>query len=90
MNIAGIWCPESSAVSPGFDVARPGLGLMVGPAAQVLQDQRYLLVVEGAMFDVANAAALTNPQLLQSAYGLYSYIWFDAVKIMVDGDMQAL
>ena len=77
MNIAGKWCAEPAALPKGFDVERPGLGLMLTPHARVFEDARYLLVIEGEAFDIDLRDALADPLLLQSAYGLFTYVWFD-------------
>src|SRR5206468_6497094 len=61
-------------------IDRPGLGLMLAPEARVFQDERYLLVIEGEMFDVSPQAALADPGRLQTAYGLYTYVWFDGLE----------
>jgi len=77
MNIAGKWSADPAALAKGFDLERPGLGLMLTPHARVFQDARYLLVIEGETFDINPQDALADPRRLQSAYGLFTYVWFD-------------
>ena len=81
MNIAGRWCADPAALAKGFDLERPGLGLMLTPHARVFQDARYLLVIEGETFDVNLQNALADPRQLQSAYGLFTYVWFDCHQL---------
>ena len=81
MNIGGKWCAEAPALPKGFDIERPGLGLMLTPHARVFEDARYLLVIEGETFDVNPADALVDPCRLEAAYGLFTYVWFDRERL---------
>ena len=77
MNIGGMWCSDPRGMPGGFDCERPGLGLMLTPHVRVLQDARHLLVIEGEAFDINVTDALADPRRLYSAYGLFTYVWFD-------------
>lgn len=78
MNIAGKCLPAATTIPAGFDIARAGLGLMLGPYARVCQDPRFLLVLEGETLDLSLVLALAEPARLQTAYGLFGYVWHDS------------
>ena len=77
MHIGGVWSEEPPPVSERWEFCGGGLRLHYGRFATAVQDDRHFLVMDGQIYDASVPQALAEPVRLQTAYGLYCYVWYD-------------
>lgn len=76
MHLIGSRCPVNRQ-QPDTASRFSFMELRVSDAVTVLEDQRHKLIYEGIIFDATNQQLLTNPTLLDRAFGYYTYVLFE-------------
>lgn len=77
MRIGGIWTREGARAPEQLDCTVGPLQLQYGSIARTFDDERQFLAIEGHMYDMSLAQAVSYPDRLDTAFGLYGYVRYD-------------
>ncbi|MEX2617123.1 MAG: hypothetical protein WD767_13585 [Alphaproteobacteria bacterium] len=79
MDFKGSWRPLERGES-AFGVIFSNFDLQYDSCATVLENGRYKIVYEGVIWDFSDGEILSDPSILDRAFGYYTYVLFDKGK----------
>jgi hypothetical protein len=79
-QISGVWCPNDIIDRNKFQFVSRCLGLAYGRGVTAVEDDRYFFILDGDLFDIDLAQAISDQQRLDMAYGHFAYVLYDKLS----------
>ncbi|MDP1652028.1 MAG: hypothetical protein Q8L56_04820 [Rhodocyclaceae bacterium] len=84
MNIGGVWKLDGNLGGDGFSFISRGLGLVLGPHVQVLEDEHHVLFLEGHFFGRPLTDGLASIASLENAFGNFCFVRLEKATGSID------